>query len=179
MDSIVLVDLNDNEIGHCSKCDAHSSGKLHRAFSIFIYSGSKMLLQKRAAHKYHSGGLWANACCSHPRLGELLETALHRRLQDELGIDCKVEKLFDFIYFQKCSDNMFEYEFDHVYAGRYSGNISLNPDEIEEIRWVEFADLKKELLESPEKFAAWFLIAAPRVIGMLESSNKRQNGPEK
>lgn len=179
MDSIVLVDLDDNEIGFASKSDVHKGGKLHRAFSVFIYSGSRMLLQKRASEKYHSGGLWANACCSHPRRGEALDDALHRRMHQELGIDCKVEKLFDFIYFQKYSDVMFEYEFDHVYAGQFSGSIDFDPDEIEDIRWIEFDELKEELLGNPSKFAAWFLIAAPRVIKILESSNKSQSELEK
>ena len=99
MDELILVDLSDHEIGTMDKAEAHRIGRLHRAFSVFIVHGGKMLLQRRNSKKYHSGGLWANACCSHPRKGESLEAAAARRLSEELGISCAVTELFSFVYF--------------------------------------------------------------------------------
>ena len=167
-DELILVDYKDREIGSCDKETAHRSKKLHRAFSVFLYDGNKMLIQRRHRDKYHSGGLWANACCSHPRKGEELEDAVHRRMSEEIGLDCEVEELFSFTYFTKYSDAMYEYEYDHVFLGAYAGEVHCDPEEIEACRWVELEVLKRELLEDAERFSTWFLIAAPRVIEEIE-----------
>lgn len=97
-DEIILVDIYDNEIGSMKKLEAHKKPMLHRAFSIFLFSGDRILIQKRNISKYHSGGLWANSCCSHPRKGKLLETEVHKRLSEELGMDCQLEEIGNFIY---------------------------------------------------------------------------------
>ena len=168
LEKIILVDLDDREIGGEEKLATHEKSLLHRAFSVFIHDGSKMLIQKRSLTKYHSGGLWANACCSHPRVGETLDEAVHRRMLEEAGFDCPVTEAFSFTYRTEFSNGLTEYEFDHVFIGEYSGEVNMNPEEASECRWVSFADLKKEMLEHPERFCSWFVIAAPKVIRMLE-----------
>ncbi|MCR4646227.1 MAG: isopentenyl-diphosphate Delta-isomerase [Oscillospiraceae bacterium] len=168
MEELILVDLDDRQIGTMGKAEAHRLGRLHRAFSVFIVDGSRMLIQQRSRQKYHSGGLWANACCSHPRHGETLPEATARRLREELGISCELRELFDFVYFSKYAEDLFEYEYDHVFVGEYSGECSFDPEEIGQLRWISFGDLKQELLTEPERFCSWFRIAAPKVMRILE-----------
>lgn len=171
-DHLILVDLNDRPIGSAGKAEAHRLGLLHRAFSVFLVDGGRMLLQRRNKEKYHSGGLWANACCSHPRQGETLTQAIPRRMADEIGIECPVEELFSFHYFSEYKPNLFEYELDHVFLGNWSGPVYPNPEEIEEIRWVSLEELRRELVEHPRQFSTWFLIAAPRVLEYLDSATR-------
>lgn len=168
MDELILVDIYDREIGSAEKAYAHEKGLLHRAFSVFLVNGNKMLIQKRNVDKYHSGGLWANACCSHPRKGETLECAVHRRMAEELGIDCEVKEVFSFTYRTAFAENLYEYEFDHVLLGSYDGPVSLNEEEASEYRWIDIGELGDELVTHPERYSSWFLIAAPRVIKLVE-----------
>ena len=167
MSPLILTDLSDNEIGTMSKSEAHRLGRLHRAFSVFIVDGGKMLIQKRHRDKYHSGGLWANACCSHPAQGETLEEAVERRLNEELGVKCGTRELFSFVYFTKYADDLFEYEYDHVFIGSYSGTCDFDRSEIEKLQWIPFEELERRMLEKPQEFAAWFMIAAPKVLQIL------------
>jgi len=167
-DDIVLVDLFDREIGSCDKERAHLEGKLHRAFSVFLYGERGLLLQRRAEEKYHSGGLWANTCCSHPRAGESTPQAARRRLQEETGIACEISERFSFVYYHPFANDLYEYELDHVYMGGYDGEADFDPAEIAEMRWVTPSALHQELLDTPERFTSWFLIAAPRVLALLE-----------
>lgn len=167
-EKIMIVNEEDEIQGYCGKEEAHRKGILHRAFSVFIVSDSKMLIQRRALNKYHSGGLWANACCSHPRKGESLAAAVERRLLEELGIRAlEVEELFSFVYHHEFRRDLFEYEYDHVFLGEYYGVVEPNPEEIAAMEWIELTDLKKALLENSERFACWFQIAAPRVLERL------------
>lgn len=169
-DKLIWVDLFDNEIGFGEKLETHVKNQLHRAFSVFIVYDGKMLIQKRAMDKYHSGGLWANACCSHPRWGETLADAVQKRMEEELGIpqgSCKPKELFSFNYFSQY-DGLSEYEIDHVFLTDYHGEIKVDPDEIMETRWVSLEDLKREMEETPQAFSTWFLIAAPRVMEYVE-----------
>lgn len=166
-EELIHVDLEDNEIGYGEKLETHRAPILHRAFSVFLYDGERMLLQVRHPLKYHSGGLYANACCSHPRRGETLTRAVARRLEQELGIQAETEDLFSFVYCTAFQNGLYEYEYDHVFLGEYGGEIRLDREEIERIEWIEFARLKRELVEKPERFASWFLIAAPRVLKIL------------
>lgn len=169
---VTLVDIFDNPIGECSKEDAHSFPRLHRAFSVYLYSGNKMLIQRRALSKYHSGGLWSNSCCSHPRPGETLREAVADRLPTELGISCDADELFSFIYYNRFNDSLYEYEFDHVFLGEFNGELTLNPDEAMDAKWVEISELEKMLVETPSLFSVWFLSSAPRVIAEIKKRNK-------
>ena len=129
-DELILVDLFDRAIGHGEKLDVHRRRLLHRAFSVFLVDeNGRWLLQKRADGKYHSGGLWANACCSHPRWGETLPQAVSRRLQEELGITGEARELFSFIYYTPFP-SLSEYEYDHVFLLLHSGPVTPNPEEI-------------------------------------------------
>lgn len=168
-DQLILVDMRDHEIGSIGKMAAHSQGKLHRAFSIFIIHDNKMLIQRRSKEKYHSGGKWANACCSHMRVGEKLEESVHRRLSEELGIDCELKEIYSFTYYSKYKENLAEYEYDHVFVGDYYGQVFPNPEEIEEIEWIEIEELEKRVIQKPDSFATWFLIAVSKVIAYIQT----------
>ena len=165
-DKLIWVDIFDNEIGSGDKLETHVKNQLHRAFSVFIVHDGKMLIQRRALGKYHSGGLWANACCSHPRWGETLADAVQKRMEEELGISQGTiipKELFAFNYFTQY-DGLSEYEIDHVFLADYDGEIQVDLDEIMELRWVPFKDLQEEMQSAPQHFSTWFLIATPRVL---------------
>lgn len=166
-EKIVLVDLDDRITGSETKIRVHEEGLLHRAFSIFIIDDTKMLLQRRNIDKYHSGGLWSNACCSHQRERELLDDAVHRRLYEELGIDCSLSEVFSFVYRTIFENGLTEYEFDHVFVGEYNGTININYEEASEVKWFEFEKLKKMMQSNPELFSSWFIIAAPRIMHII------------
>ena len=161
---LILVVLDDKEIGKGEKMWVHETGKLHRAFSVFVVDGHRMLLQRRNLHKYHSGGLWANACCSHPRDGETLLEAVKRRMQEEIGVCAACEELFHFVYRSEYKNGLIEFEYDHVLLCRYAGAITPAEEEIAEIRWVDIAELKQDVVKNPQQYASWFLIALPRVL---------------
>jgi len=164
---VILVDENDNEIGIEEKMKAHEDARLHRAFSIFIFnSNGEMLLQQRACDKYHSGCLWTNACCSHPRPGETVEQAAHRRLMEELGFDTDMRKAFHFIYKAEFDHGLTEHEFDHVFIGQYDGSINSNPDEVEDFKWIDLEMLQKEMKENPDDYTVWFKIALDKFLNM-------------
>ena len=157
---IILVDKNDNEIGADEKMKVHQDGKLHRAFSIFVFnSKNEMLLQKRAEAKYHCGGLWTNTCCSHPRKGELLKEEIHKRLQEEMGFDCELKEIGDFIYKAKFDNGLTEHEYDHVFAGKFDSEPNINPEEADDYQWISLKELKKEIKKNPADFTVWFKIA--------------------
>ncbi len=166
---VILVDENDREIGSEEKIQAHRRGKLHRAFSIFIFnSKGEMLLQRRARNKYHSGGLWSNACCSHPRSGESLEGAVHRRLKEEMGFDINLEEAFHFIYKAKVG-NLTEHELDHVFVGEYDGEVSPDPEEVEEYVWAELEQIREDMKTHPENYTEWFKSAFEKVVNYENS----------
>ena len=180
-EEIILVDENDNPIGFETKLKAHENGgKLHRAFSIFVFDAAgRMLLQRRAKKKYHFGGLWTNACCGHPRKGEKLEDAARVRLQEEFGFDTGVEEIFDFLY--RASDaksGLTEYEFDHVFCGEFNGEPRPNPDEIDDWKWVGLAELLVDLKNDPHQYTPWFKIALPRVIENLPETRCHRTCPQ-
>lgn len=162
-DQLILVDLNDKETGYGPKIEVHRKNLLHRAFSVFIVSGNRMLIQQRAFDKYHSGGLWANACCSHPRKGEELTAAVARRLHEELGIEADTRELFSFVYFQQY-EGLSEYEYDHVFVGEYSGEVRFDREEINEVKWVDIPELLKDVENNPQNYCTWFIIALPGVV---------------
>ena len=162
---VILVDENDNQIGIEEKIKAHEDAKLHRAFSIFIFnSKGEMLLQQRACEKYHSGCLWTNATCSHPRPGEEVADAAHRRLQEEMGFDCELKKAFSFIYKAEFDHGLTEHEFDHVFIGNYDGIVLPNSDEADDYQWIDVETLKKDIQHHPERYTVWFKIAFEKVM---------------
>lgn len=171
-DNLILVDIFDNEIDRTSKLEAHSSPMLHRAFSVFLYDGNYMLIQQRALNKYHSAGLWANTCCSHPRTDNLLKDAT-TRLWEEMNIRCdNLKELFSFTYLTQFSDNLFEYELDHVVVGKYDKNIPVeqNKDEVNAVMWVNIDTLALDMQQNPLKYTSWFLICAPKVIQYIKNN---------
>lgn len=135
---------------------AHEAGKLHEAFSIFVFnSKGEVLLQKRAAHKYHSGGLWTNTCCGHARFGEDLPVAAKRRLNEEMGITCELRELFSFIYKVNLPNGLIEHELDHVFTALYDAEPLINPEEAEDYAWVKIADFLRDIAERPERYTYW------------------------
>ena len=170
MQEVVLVDEFDRPIGFEEKIEAHrNGGKLHRAFSIFIFNSRReMLLQRRSARKYHFAGVWANACCGHPSRGETLEAAAHRRLQQEVGFDTELRRVFSFAYSARdARSGLTERELDHVLAGEFDGYVQPAPSEIDAVRWVDCADLLREVADHPTRFAPWFLLAVERLAELL------------
>ena len=169
MEYVILVDKNDQPIGEMEKMEAHEKGLLHRAFSVFLFNKKgEMLLQQRAFSKYHSGGLWTNACCSHPRKGELTLEAAHRRLEEEMGFDCEIKKAFDFIYKSKLDNNLTEHELDHVFLGEYEGVIIPNPDEVESYKYISIPELAKDVKENAANYTEWFKICLEEVLTYLK-----------
>lgn len=166
---VVLVDNTDKELGVMEKMRAHRDAVLHRAFSIFVFNDrGELMLQQRAMHKYHSPGLWTNTCCSHPRQGESLHTATHRRLQEEMGFDCELEKAFDFQYKSDVGQGLTEHEFDHVFIGEWSGKPQINPDEVASWKYMKMEDVEKDMLKHPENYTVWFRIAFEEVYKHLK-----------
>jgi len=157
---VILVDENDNEIGSMEKIEAHEKAELHRAFSIFIFNDmGQMMLQQRALSKYHSPGLWTNTCCSHPRPGETLEAATRRRIVEEMGFSCTMEEILSFIYKAPFDHGLTEHELDHVFIGRYNDDPEINPDEVEDWKWVDVDELLLDVQENPDLYTVWFRIA--------------------
>ena len=161
---VVLVNESDEPIGIMEKMEAHQKGLLHRAFSVFIFDGDgKMLLQQRAAEKYHGAHLWTNACCSHPFPDEDVKLAAQRRLNEELGFSTSLKEIFSFIYRASVENDLIEHEFDHVFAGEYEDSIVANPHEVSDYNYQEIAQIKKAIENEPQKFTSWFKIAFPKI----------------
>lgn len=168
---VILVDPKGREIGTQEKMQAHRDGKLHGAFSIFIFNAvGELLLQKRARTKYHSGGLWTNTCCSHPRPGESYHSAARRRLNEEMGFDCELTGLFSFIYHAQLDNSLFEHELDHVFIGHYNGQPIPNLDEVDDWKWMNIRALKQDIRENPENYTYWFKLTLDRVVKQSEET---------
>jgi isopentenyl-diphosphate delta-isomerase len=165
-ETLILVDEDDNQIGTGEKMEVHRSGRLHRCFSIFVLNaGGEVLLQRRSASKYHSGGLWTNTCCGHPRDGEGTAAAAHRRLQEEMGFDCGLEEVLTFIYRQPAlEDGLIEHELDHTFTGRYDGAVSPNPEEADAYTWIAVAELVRDMERRPERYTVWSRIALSKLV---------------
>ena len=160
-----MVDENDNELGLIEKMEAHEKGLLHRAFSVFVFNQKgEVLLQQRAFGKYHSGGLWTNTCCSHPREGETVLEAAHRRMEEEMGFDCELEQQFNFIYNRKLDKGLTEHELDHVVFGKFDGEPNLNPEEVADYKWVNMQELKSDISTNPAEYTEWFKICFDEVF---------------
>lgn len=161
---VVLVDEQDQEIGTMEKMQAHHEGKLHRAFSVLLYNKKgEMLIQQRALHKYHCGGLWTNACCSHPMPNEKLEDAVKRRLKEELGIEAQCDKRFHFIYKAEVAENLFEHELDHVFVGTIKENPIINPEEIADWKFINMDILKEDIKHKSTLYTPWFKLILAKI----------------
>lgn len=161
---VILVNEKDEPVGIADKMQAHRDGLLHRAFSIFIFnSKGEILLQQRALTKYHSGGLWTNACCSHPKPGEETLASATARLKEEMGFETSLEKIFDFTYKASFDNGLTEYEFDHVFAGEYDGTIQCNREEVMDYCFKDIQEIQQTLSTHPGKYTTWFHLAFPEV----------------
>jgi isopentenyl-diphosphate delta-isomerase len=162
---LILVDEGDQEIGHAEKWECHrGKGRLHRAFSIFLFNGrGELLLQKRSAEKPLWPLIWSNSCCSHPRRGETLEGATRRRLGEELGLETPLARIFDFQYHARWGEVGSERELCHVYLGRWEGEVRVNAREVAALRWVSAEDLEEEIARAPETLSPWMKLEWARL----------------
>ncbi|CAI8378607.1 MAG: Isopentenyl-diphosphate Delta-isomerase [Flavobacterium sp. SCGC AAA160-P02] len=158
-ENVILVDKQDNQIGLMPKMEAHEKAVLHRAFSIFIFNDKgELMLQQRAAHKYHSPLLWTNTCCSHQRDGESNIEAGMRRLYEEMGFSTRLKEVFSFIYKAAFDNGLTEHELDHVMLGNFDGEPTINLDEVASYKWMSLEAIQKDLESNPELYTAWFKI---------------------
>lgn len=172
IEEVILVNENDSVVGYMEKMEAHKLGLLHRAFSVFVFNAKgELMLQKRAKSKYHSGGLWTNTCCSHPRSNETVVEAAKRRMQEEMGFVCEVEEKFSFVYKAKLDNELTEHEYDYVLFGNYNEAPKLNPEEAESYRFMSIDEVKKQITEHPQNYTEWFKICFPRVFELIKNKN--------
>lgn len=165
VEEVILVDEQDREVGFMEKMEAHEKALLHRAFSVFVFnSKGELMIHQRAFEKYHSGGLWTNTCCSHPRKNETIEQAAHRRLMEEMGFDCELKEVFSFIYKAELDQGLTEHELDHVLIGEFEGTPNLNPDEVAAWKFISLDDLQADVENNPDVYTVWFKIALKEVI---------------
>jgi isopentenyl-diphosphate delta-isomerase len=164
-DVLILVDEQDNETGSCAKVDCHlGAGKLHRAFSVFLFNPEgKILIQQRNKNKMLWGGYWANSCCSHPRIGESTPDAAHRRIHEELGAECELSYLYKFVYHAKFGDIGSEYENCWVFAGKFDGTLQADPEEISDWRFVTPDELTAEIAANGDIFSPWLKLEWERI----------------
>ena len=156
-EQIILVDDEDRQTGLAPKLEAHQKGWRHRAISVVVLDkAGRMLLQRRADGKYHSGGLWTNACCTHPRAGESVAAAAHRRLKEELGVDCDLRFALRTHYRADVGNRLIEDEIVHLFVGAYDGAVTPDPQEVGAFDWVSQADLRARIAAHPEQYTYWF-----------------------
>lgn len=163
-EKVILVDEMDNEIGLMPKTEAHKKALLHRAISVFIFSSNgKWLLQRRALTKYHSGGLWTNACCTHPLPNESNTDAANRRLKQEMGMSVSLKELFSFTYKETLDNELTEHELDHVFIGTTDLTPNINADEVAEYKYISYDDLIHDIQNNPSNYTVWFKKIIERV----------------
>ena len=154
-EEVILVNKENEQIGTMPKMEAHEKALLHRAFSVFIVNDDgEIMLQQRAASKYHSPLLWTNTCCSHQRVGESNLDAGKRRLQEEMGFEAELKELFSFIYKAPFDNGLTEHEYDHVMIGNFNTEPKINPEEVEAWKWM----VKKDITDNPKEYTVWFKI---------------------
>lgn len=162
---VILVDDRDEQIGVEDKRIAHTEGKLHRAFSILVFnSKGELLVQQRAYDKHHSGGLWSNTCCGHPKPAETLRQATERRLHEEMGFYCPLSELFSFVYRADVGNGSVEHEYDHVFFGDFDGKPNLNSSEVIDSQWIRLDDLRWSIQAKPDRFTAWLVLIMNRLM---------------
>lgn len=168
-ENVILVNTNDEQIGLMPKMEAHEKAVLHRAFSVFVLNDkNEIMLQQRASHKYHSPLLWTNTCCSHQRDGETNIQAGSRRLFEEMGFETGLKELFHFIYKAPFDNGLTEHELDHVMIGYYNDEPKINPDEVENWKWMSIEDVAKDIQLQPEIYTVWFKIIFDEFYHFLE-----------
>lgn len=173
-EQVILVDEDDVSTGQMGKMEAHEKGLLHRAFSVFIFnSKNELLLQQRALSKYHSGGLWTNTCCSHPRLGETNMQAAKRRLDEEMGMNCELNYLFKFTYKATFEDGLTEHEVDHVFFGASDELPSINKEEVETFKYVDLEALARDIKINPGIYTPWLRICLDKVMEHVNLSETK------
>ena len=169
-EQVILVNENDEQIGLMEKIEAHEKALLHRAFSVFTFNKKgELLLQQRAASKYHSPLLWTNTCCSHQRDGESNIEAGKRRLQEEMGFVCELEELFSFIYKAPFDNGLTEHELDHVMVGHYNNDPIVNREEVEAFKWMTVEDVRKDMDANPATYTAWFKIIFQKYYSHIQN----------
>lgn len=170
-DRIVLVNEYDEPVGTAGKYDVHCDGSLHRALSVFLFdSNQRLLLQRRHPKKYHSGGLWSNTCCTHPRPGEEPLAAAHRRLKEEMGIHCHLLPAFTIRYLLRLDSGLYEHEFDHVFVGRFDGTPTPDERKVVNSTWMTSDEVWDSVTSHPDQYTAWFRLMLGRVIAVVASS---------
>ncbi len=172
-EQVILVNESDEPIGLMGKMEAHEKALLHRAFSVFILNDkNELMLQQRAAEKYHSPLLWTNTCCSHQRDGETNIQAGQRRLQEEMGFSVPLKELFNFIYKAPFDNGLTEHEFDHVMVGYYNDDPEVNPEEVGEWKWMTIEDVKTDMDQQPDVYTAWFKVIFSKFYHFIEAQKK-------
>lgn len=168
-ENVILVNSNDEQIGLMPKLEAHEKAVLHRAFSVFVLNNkNEIMLQQRAKHKYHSPLLWTNTCCSHQREGETNLQAGNRRLGEEMGFETELKELFHFIYKAPFDNGLTEHELDHVMIGYSNQEPKINPEEVENWKWMNIEDVRKDMQLQPEVYTVWFKIIFDEFYHFLE-----------
>jgi isopentenyl-diphosphate delta-isomerase len=176
IEEVILVDEHDNAIGTMEKLEAHEKGMLHRAFSIILVNeNGEMLLQQRALEKYHSPGLWTNACCSHPKPNETDLDAANRRLKEELGMVASMNEIFKFTYRAEFDHGLIEHEIDHVFFGITNENPLINLTEVMSYKWMKLTDLKMDIIAHPEKYTAWFNLLMVDHFSTIQNALKHES----
>ena len=169
-EQVILVDESDRQLGLMPKMEAHEKGVLHRAFSVFLFNDdNELMLQQRAAHKYHSPLLWTNTCCSHQRDGESSIEAGKRRLMEEMGIEAELTEATTFIYKAPFDNGLTEHELDHILTGRFNGEPSINREEVVSWKWMALEDVKSDMMENPDLYTAWFKIIFDKFYSYLKA----------
>jgi len=168
-ENVILVNEKDEPIGLMPKMEAHEKAVLHRAFSVFVLNDkNEIMLQQRAHHKYHSPLLWTNTCCSHQREGETNIQAGSRRLFEEMGFQTNLKELFHFIYKAPFDNGLTEHELDHVMIGYYNDAPSINPEEVEDWKWMPIEAVKSDIQNNPDLYTIWFKIIFDQFYHFLE-----------
>lgn len=169
-EQVILVNENDEQLGLMPKMEAHEKAVLHRAFSVFTFNKKgELLMQQRAASKYHSPLLWTNTCCSHQRDGESNIEAGKRRLQEEMGFVCDLKEVFSFVYKAPFDNGLTEHELDHVMVGAFNKNPIINKEEVENFKWMTVEDVKRDMESHPEIYTAWFRIIFDRYYKFISN----------
>jgi isopentenyl-diphosphate Delta-isomerase len=172
-EQVILVDQQDNPIGLMGKQEAHVTGALHRAFSIFVFNDKdELLIHRRSLSKYHSPGLWTNTCCSHPRANESCEEAAMRRLEEEMGFQCQLTDAFKFTYKAELENGLIEHEVDHVFTGTFNGEPAVNPEEVDGWKYEDVNLLLEDMILNSALYTAWFKLALPIVIEKLSKKSR-------